>query len=165
MTDSASTEAGRDQAQPSRAEILAPGPILALGAFAIGGVLHLLIPHSVIPTPWNLISGVVLFVVGLAILVWGILRMREIGKSPAHTDEPRELITDGPFQYSRNPLYLSLIVSYLGLTAILNSLWPLLPLVVLVWYFDRTAKREEAYLEAKFADEFRQYSENVRRWL
>lgn len=165
MIDSASTEPDCDQVQVSRAEILAPGPILGLGAFAIGGGLHLLIPLSVIPTPWNLISGVVLFIVGLAILLWGIFKMREIGKSPDHKDEPTELITDGPFQYSRNPLYLSLIVSYLGLTAILNSLWPLLPLVVLVWYFNRMAKREEEYLEAKFGDEFRQYSENVRRWL
>lgn len=165
MTDSAATEPDSDQVQTSRAEIFAPGPVLALGAFAIGFVLHLLSPLSVIPTPWNLIGGGVLVIVGSVVLLSGILKMRQIGKSPSHEDEPTELITDGPFQYTRNPLYLALIVIYLGLTAILNSPWPLIPLVILVWYFDRMAKREEEYLEAEFGDEFIEYTENVRRWL
>lgn len=56
-------------------------------------------------------------------------------------------------------------VVYLGATALLDSLWPLLPLVVLVAYFDRVAAREEAYLEATFGDEFGRYREDVRRWL
>lgn len=165
MPDPDPTEAEGGNVQVSRAEILAPGPVLALGAFAIGYVLHLLRPLSVIPTPWNFVSGAVLVVVGLVVLLSGILKMRQIGKSPSHKDEPTELLTDGPFRYTRNPLYLGLIVIYLGLTALLNSLWPLLPLVVLAWYFDKKAKEEEAYLEAVFGDEFIEYSNNVRRWL
>lgn len=163
MDTQGGAESGR--AEASRAEILAPGPVLALGAFAIGVGLHLLRPLSVFPTPWNFLGGGVLVVVGLVLLLSGLLKMREIGKSPSHRDEPTELITEGPFRYTRNPLYLGLIVIYLGVTALLNSLWPLVPLVVLVWYFDRMAKREEEYLEAVFGDEFTQYSETVRRWL
>ncbi|MFB6188232.1 MAG: isoprenylcysteine carboxylmethyltransferase family protein, partial [Halobacteriaceae archaeon] len=83
----------------------------------------------------------------------------------SHKDEPTELITEGPFRYTRNPLYLALIVTYLGLTALLNSPWPLIPLVLLVGYFDRKAKQEEEYLAAKFGDEFVEYTEKVRRWL
>lgn len=153
------------QDQVSRAEIFAPGPVLALGAFAIGYVLHLLHPLSVIPTPWNFVGGAVLVVVGLAVLLSGILKMREIGKSPSHKDEPSELLSDGPFRYTRNPLYLGLIVIYLGITALVNSLWPIVPLVVLAWYFDKKAKQEEEYLEAEFGEEYIEYSENVRRWL
>lgn len=163
MANQEGSDSGRVQA--SRADILAPGPVLALGAFAMGFVLHVLSPLSVFPTPWNFIVGGVLVIVGLVLLLSGILTMRQIGKSPSHKDEPTELLTDGPFRYTRNPLYLGLTVIYLGLTAVLNSLWPLLPLVVLVWYFDRLAKQEEEYLEAVFGDEFIQYSENVRRWL
>lgn len=165
MADSASTPADGDRVQASPAEILAPGPVLALGAFAVGFAVHLLLPLSVLPTPWNAVAGGVLVVVGMGLLLWGLVKMRAIDKSPNHEDEPTALITDGPFRYTRNPLYLALIVVYLGLTAILNSPWPLVPLVVLVWYFDRMAKREEEYLEAVFGDEFVEYSENVRRWL
>lgn len=153
------------QAQTSPATILAPAPVLALGAFAVGLVLHLVLPVSVVPTPWNLVGGSVLVIVGLGVLISGLRTMRQIDKSPTHEDEPSDLLTDGPFTYTRNPLYLGLVSIYLGLTALLNSPWPLIPLVVLVWYFDRVARREEAYLEAVFGDEFLEYSENVRRWL
>lgn len=165
MGVSRESENGSGDSPAEPAEILAPGPVLALGVFAIGGGLHLLMPVSVLPMPWHYVVGAVLVVVGLGIVVSGLLTMRRIDKSPTHSDEPAELLTDGPFKYSRNPLYLGLIVSYLGLTALLNSVWPLIPLIALVWYFDRMAKREEAYLEAKFGQEFREYRENVRRWL
>lgn len=165
MTDPDDANEGSARSQPSPAEILAPGPILAIGAFAVGLFLHWLFPVSVIPAPWHLGAGAVLTVLGLGVLLSGLLAMRRIGKSPDHEDEPSELITDGPFRYTRNPLYLGLVVIYLGLTAFLNSPWPVLPLVVLVWYFDRMAKREEAYLEAAFGDEFDRYAEDVRRWL
>lgn len=118
-----------------------------------------------LPVPWNYVAGGLLVLGGLGVLLTGLKEMRQIDKSPAHSDEPRELITSGPFRYTRNPLYLGLIVIYVGLTAVLNSLWPLLPLVVLVWYFNRMARREEAYLEAEFGEEFTEYAENVRRWL
>lgn len=139
--------------------------MLALGAFAIGYVLHFQIPISVIPPPWNVVGGGLLVIVELVVLLSGILKMRQIGKSPSHKDEPTELLTDGPFQYTRNPLYLGIIVIYVGVTALLNSLWPLLPLVGLAWYFDRMARREEEYLKAVFGNEFDQYTANVRRWL
>jgi len=151
--------------EPSPAEILAPAPVLGLGAFLIGVGLHLLNPISVFPTPLNFIGGGILVVVGVGILLTALRTMHQINKSPPHEDEPSELLTDGPFKYTRNPLYLGIIVIYLGLTGLLNSLWPLAPLLVLVWYFDRVARREEAYLDSKFGDEFSQYRENVRRWL
>lgn len=152
-------------AEPSPTGILAPGPILGLGAFGIGVGLHLLWPISVFPTPWHLVGGGALVIVGVGIVLLGLRTMRRIDKSPTHEDEPSELLTEGPYQYTRNPLYLGIIVAYLGLTALLNSLWPLVTLLPLVWYFDRVAKREEAYLEAKFGDEFAQYRDSVRRWL
>lgn len=158
-------ETASDQVEVSRAEILAPGPILAVGAFAIGVGLHLLWPLLLVPTPWNYVAGAVLIVGGLGVFGSGIQQMRRVGKSPSHKDEPTELITDGAFRYTRNPLYLGILVVYLGITALFNSIWPLLPLAVLAWYFDRLAKTEEDYLEAVFGDEYSQYAETVRRWL
>lgn len=165
MTRSRENTSGSGQTDPEPAEILAPAPLLGIGAFAVGGALHLLRPVSPLPTPWNLVGGGVLVLVGLVIVLSGLRTMRQIGKSPPHEDEPSELLTDGPFKYTRNPLYLGVTVVYLGLTALLNSLWPVVPLIFLVWYFNRVAKREETYLEAKFGEEFAQYRENVRRWL
>lgn len=165
MGISRESESESNDSSASPAEILAPGPVLALGVFAIGVGLHLLMPLSILPMPWNYFVGAILGVVGLGILLSGLLTMRRIDKSPKHSDEPTELLTEGPFKYSRNPLYLGLIVIYLGLTALLNSFWPLILLVALVWYFNQMAKREEEYLKATFGQEFPEYTENVRRWL
>lgn len=165
MSGSTETDPGTDGTDPEPAEILAPAPILAFGALAVGGALHLLRPVSPFPTPWNLLAGGILVLVGFGILLSGLRTMRRIGKSPPHEDEPSEVLTDGPFKYTRNPLYLGVTVVYLGATTLLNSLWPVAPLVLLVWYFDRVAKREEAYLEATFGEEFTEYRDTVRRWL
>lgn len=156
---------GTASRDPEPAGILAPAPLLALGVFAIGAVAHLIIPVPVLPSPIQLVAGAVLLAVGAGILGHGFLTMRGIEKSPAHHDEPDELLTEGLFAYSRNPLYIGVIVAYLGLTAFLNSGWPLVPLVGLVWYFDRVARREEDYLEARFGEEFERYCDEVDRWL
>lgn len=165
MADGESSKAQSDHTEASRAEILAPGPVLAIGAIGLGYGLHLLVPLSVFPTPWNAYGGGLLVIAGLAILFSGIHQMRQIGKSPAHSDEPTQLLTKGPFKYTRNPLYLGLLVISVGVTALLNTLWPLLPIAGLAWYFDKMAKREEEYLEAVFGEEFVQYTEEVRRWI
>lgn len=157
-------EASRED-EPEPATILAQGPILVIGAFAVGGLLHLVVPLSVFPTPANIVAGAALLVIGVGIVVWGLVTLRRSDESPDHEKEPDALITEGPFAYSRNPLYLGLLVAYLGLTLLLNSLWPLGPFVVLAWYFDRMAKREEPYLDARFGEEYAEYRENVRRWL
>lgn len=165
MAGPASSDADDGHREATHAEILAPGPVLALVALAVGVGAHLVRPIAPIPPPWHLVGGGVLVVAGFVVLFSGILEMRQIDKSPAHDDEPTALLTDGPFQYTRNPLYLGLLVMYVGVTALLNSLWPLLPFVVLAWYFDRMAKREEEYLEAVFGDEYVEYAQDVRRWL
>ncbi|MBF0562262.1 MAG: isoprenylcysteine carboxylmethyltransferase family protein [Alphaproteobacteria bacterium] len=76
------------------------------------------------------------------------------------------IVTDGPFRYTRNPLYLSLVLIFLGVSACLDSLSMLVLVIpfmaVLIW---GVIPREEPYLEAKFGDEYRTYKARVRRWL
>ena len=76
------------------------------------------------------------------------------------------LITDGPYRFSRNPLYLGgNVFIFLGASLVLGTLggivltvihWPLMGLMV---------RREERQLEAAFGDQWRQYKERVRRWI
>ena len=75
------------------------------------------------------------------------------------------IVTEGPLRFSRNPLYLSLLGMYLGITLLFNALWPLLlvvPLLIVTHY--GIIRREERYLEAKFGDPYRAYKARVRRW-
>jgi protein-S-isoprenylcysteine O-methyltransferase Ste14 len=76
------------------------------------------------------------------------------------------LVTEGPFRYSRNPIYVALTLLYVGVALLINALWILLLVVpaVLVLRYGVIA-REEAYLTRKFGDAYRQYTTQVRRWL
>ena len=82
-------------------------------------------------------------------------------------DQPTlALVFDGPFRFTRNPLYMALTGLYLGITLLVNALWPLLFLIpvlgVLRW---GVVAREERYLEAKFGEPYRTYKARVRRWI
>ena len=82
-------------------------------------------------------------------------------------DKPaRALVQEGPLRYSRNPLYLALIVIYVSITVGCNYLWPLLFLPLALWLIRRVAiTREEVYLERRFGQEYLDYRRQVRRWL
>ena len=76
------------------------------------------------------------------------------------------IVTDGPFRYSRNPMYISLTLLYMGLAVLINSLWILLLLLpVLLVIQNGVVKREEQYLERKFGETYLRYKAQVRRWI
>jgi protein-S-isoprenylcysteine O-methyltransferase Ste14 len=76
------------------------------------------------------------------------------------------LVQDGPYHFSRNPVYLAFAAVYLGAALVLDSLYILTTLVIVVILFDRLQiPREERYLQAKFGDEFAGYKVKVRRWI
>lgn len=65
------------------------------------------------------------------------------------------LVTEGPFRYSRNPIYLALTLLYLGVVFFVNALWILLlvvPALVMLGY--GVIAREEAYLARKFGEAY-----------
>lgn len=76
------------------------------------------------------------------------------------------LVSGGPFRYSRNPIYVSDWLVYVGVMLLMQTLWPLL-FAPLIWGLMRFAviAHEEAHLEAKFGAEYRAYKVRVRRWL
>jgi protein-S-isoprenylcysteine O-methyltransferase Ste14 len=77
-----------------------------------------------------------------------------------------EILQDGPFRVSRNPLYLGLIALDLGIALLTPSFWSLVMVPVgiaaLLW---GAIRPEERYLSAKFGAEYDAYRHRVRRWL
>lgn len=114
-------------------------------------------------------TGAVLVVAALVALVlpamWQFLRARTTLAPPTlHT--PKALLTQGPYRFSRNPLYLALAVIYSGIALWAERLGPLLLLPLAVWLIARfVIAHEERFLEEHFGDEYRQYRRRVRRWL
>ncbi|MDX0868823.1 DUF1295 domain-containing protein [Sinorhizobium medicae] len=89
---------------------------------------------------------------------------RQFSKASAEImtfDTPRNLVTDGLFAYSRNPMYLSMLLLVLG-AALIAGHWAglLMPLVFFI-----AVPFEESAAEQAFGDPYRQYRARVRRWI
>ena len=93
-------------------------------------------------------------------------RFRKV-KTQIHTfKKPKKLVTDGLFQYSRNPIYLGFTMALLGIAFLLGSLTALIPvlfffLVANFWYIPF----EEKNMQMVFGQSYSFYSRKVRRWL
>jgi len=162
--EQAGHEESSEEAPPG--DILAPSPLLTLGAFLVGVGIDQVVPVGLLlPGPGAFLLGVPLILVGSLLFGGAIWTMQAHDKHPAHSDEPPTLITDGPFQYSRNPIYVGHSLVHVGGSVLLNSVWPIVTLLPLLWYLRRVVRREEARLESLFGPEYDRYRDGVRRWL
>jgi protein-S-isoprenylcysteine O-methyltransferase Ste14 len=76
------------------------------------------------------------------------------------------LINEGPYRFSRNPIYVGFAITYAGLAIAMDSalaLFLLLPCLAIVDQF--VIQREERYLAAQFGADYQAYCQKVRRWL
>jgi len=123
------------------------------------------------PLPFNLdglgrIIGALFIVLSIPIMPPVLARFKKMDTPFDVRKGAKVLITDGPFQFSRNPTYVSLTLLYLGLGLVFDSVWVLiLVLPVLIVMNKWVIKREELHLEAVFGDKYLDYKSTVRRWL
>ena len=110
--------------------------------------------------------GAVLLVGSAVLAKWGESTMHRAGTNVRPDRPTTAIVVDGPFRYTRNPLYLATTGLYVGVSLLVDALWPLvlLPpmLAIIEW---GVIRREERYLDAKFGDTYRAYRSRVRRWL
>ena len=151
---------------PDSPGVLVWPPLLYGGAFLLGLVLARLLPLGRLPEVPARIVGAVCVAAGLAIAWWGEQVMHRAGTNVRPDLPSTALVTDGPFRYTRNPLYVGLTLLYAGVALLIPSTWPLILLVpVLLVMRWGVIAREERYLERKFGEPYRTYLGRVRRWL
>jgi protein-S-isoprenylcysteine O-methyltransferase Ste14 len=148
------------------AGVLAPPPLLYLGAFLAAYVLHRTVPMRLLGFPLSTAVGVPLLLFGLLIIVWSWSTMNRAGTTISPYKPALSLVTHGPYRYSRNPIYLALTSIYVACGVLLDSPWPLLMLAGLIPLMQwRVIAREEHHLSARFGDTYQEYTRSVRRWL
>ena len=111
-------------------------------------------------------AGSLVFVLGSALAAWGwlIFRSRRTTRVPGETSST--LVTWGPYQLTRNPMYIGLAVAYLGEAGILHQLIPVILLPLTIGYLNQIViPIEEERLRAVFGHEYERYAGRVRRWL
>ena len=151
---------------PDHADVVIFPPLLFGVSLVAGFGLRAIFPSPYLSDRLAWIGGP--FIVGVALILaaWAVRTMRAGGAS-IPTGEPTDVIVqDGPYMYSRNPIYLAMILSLVGIGIWTNSLWfvglTIVAAALLSW---GAISREEAYLQRKFGDQYSAYKESVRRWL
>lgn len=150
-----------------------PPPLIVLGGLVLGGLLDTAVLHWMDPPLWGThlpvparLPGLLPLLLGGGLALWAVLRILLAGTPLLWFRLAETLIRDGPFAWSRNPIYTGLLLAYTGL-AILLGAWITLLLGVAVFRLlrDKVVRIEEQRLAAHFGAPYREYCQKVRRWL
>ena len=151
------------------AGVIARPPLLFGAALLLGLALDRVWPVTLAVPRGGLVHWAVasfLILGGLAVAAAGIRDFSRAG-TPVPTNQPtRALVTTGIHGWSRNPIYVGMFLVYGGLGVASRNPWTLilmLPLALTIRY--GVVAREEAYLERRFGNAYRDYKAGVRRWL
>lgn len=167
-TSTTASEQARPTAQqrPDSPGVRVPPPVFYFVAFLVGLALQARFPLPFLPRAAALGVGGALTAAGALINALAVPAMLR-GHGTLNTAGPSQaLVTSGPYRFSRNPLYLGLVLIYAGLACVFAVVWALVLLVPLVIYTRLgVIAPEERYLERTFGDVYRAYTARVRRWL
>jgi protein-S-isoprenylcysteine O-methyltransferase Ste14 len=112
------------------------------------------------------LAGGALFCIGAVLAGWGLLTFRRARTTTVPGQASARLVTSGPYRLSRNPMYVGLILAYVGEAGILRQVWPMLLLPLIVAYLNWVViPVEERKLTEVFDEAYKQYRGRVRRWL
>lgn len=137
-------------------------------ALALGFGLQALMPLSPLSDSLGLrlAVGTGISFLAVALGAWALRSLRRAGQAPDFGVAVSRLVREGPYRYSRNPLYVALVLVYAGIAVSLASIWSLAMLPLLFAALDRlVVAREERFLAGRFGDVFEEYRQSVRRWL
>ncbi len=138
---------------------------LYLGVPALGVTLDRLAGWRPFPSfvPW---AGVVLLAFGAAGIAWSFLLFVRLGRgTPNPLVPPQQLVTTGPFAWTRNPIILSHAIASLGVAFVVASPSAVVVVLLLGIPVQFVVRREERSLEARYGDAYRRYRETVPRWI
>ena len=159
------TADGQPRERRETAGVIAPPPVIYLGFLGLGFLLEGLMPGAELPT-WAQWAGAVVIVAGVALMISFEIAFKRAGTNANPYRPSTSLATDGPYRFSRNPGYLGMAVTYVGITLAAEAPWALVMLVpaTLVMHYG-VIRREERYLERLFGDEYLSYKQRTRRWI
>jgi protein-S-isoprenylcysteine O-methyltransferase Ste14 len=145
-----------------------PWPPLLLVAVLAAGWLA----GRLFPLPWPGLDdwparlvGYALGAAGIALVAWALATLYRAGTTVLPNQGADRLVTDGPFRWRRNPIYLGDILILLGLAELTHNIWfAILAPVFALAVFKLAIVPEERHLEERFGQAYRDYKERTRRW-
>ena len=114
------------------------------------------------------ILGVFLMATGFGVAFTGLRTLigNHTTPSPMKIDRAKKLVTSGLYQFSRNPMYLGMVIFLIGWTVLLGNLWHLAGPIGFAIYIQRfQIAAEERMMTTKFGADYAAYKNRVRRWI
>ena len=146
-------------------KLLIEPPTAFILTFIFEIISHLYFPIAkIIPFEFRYLGLVVIFL-ALLLSAWQFFTMNGKTSIP-YGNKPRMLITSGPFRFTRNAFYLSIILISLGIAVYLTSLSSFIVVVIEFFIFDNYfIPQEEKILEKTLGKSYLNYKEKVHRWI
>jgi protein-S-isoprenylcysteine O-methyltransferase Ste14 len=141
-------------------------PVIFIAFYAVGYITDRAFPAQ-FGTPFARFTiGGALILLSILLVTWAVARFLRAGTHMDVRKPATALVTDGPYRLSRNPMYLAATLLYAGFAIMFSLPFTLafLPVCLTVLRIG-IISREEAYLDRKFGDAYRNYKARVRRWL
>ena len=168
----------KNQHRKDRRELFLPRRLIPIVWAGIILIIHVLLPWAVArmgprfgwaqqdPGWWNL-AGFVAAIIGVALYVWCLVfHYRSYRTSVRVGFTPPHLVIAGPYRFSRNPMYVTGLIAWLGWVIFYGSPAVFVGLVLLwVIFTIRVIPYEERQLEGLFGDEYLEYKRSVPRWI
>ena len=141
-------------------------PMYLFTSLASMVLLHLFLPVSqLISYPWNA-AGIIPLLLGMTLNISADRAFKKTGTTVKPFEVSTTLVTSGVFRYSRNPMYLGMVMILTGVAFLLGALSPFIIIPIFAITMDRVfIVSEENMLDQRFGGKWQQYKENVRRWI
>ena len=138
--------------------------------FVLGIIAMIVLARLVPIVQWHVPAlrwaGIALIVAGLAVALAGARQFRRRGTPVKPFSQATALVVEGPYRFTRNPMYLGLATILAGVALALEALAPFLVIPVFVAIITRLfVVPEEAMMKERFGDAYADFQRRVRRWL
>jgi protein-S-isoprenylcysteine O-methyltransferase Ste14 len=156
------------QSKHGGAKVGFPPPLVFLGLTLSGVAVQRWLRPLALPTPYPLgvLMGAAIAAGGIALVLSARLLFLRTGQHPAPWRPSPELLSQGIYRYTRNPMYVGISLFQLGLGIALGNGWivAFAPLALSIIHF-LAVRPEEAYLSEKFGAPYQRYTTTTRRYL
>ncbi len=143
-------------------------PPLAFFVSLVAGYVIRLYQGGRLPMPRAVAEGIggLLILLALGIVLAAVARFSDGGETLRPNTPSHQLFTDGVYRFSRNPIYLGMLLFSAGFGLATSNIWMLLTTVLLGLALNYLViKPEEDYLATRFGVEYADYRRKVRRWI
>ena len=150
----------------SKKKLKIPPPILVI--ILITSIYFSSDKLDLISIPYRTLFSIVILSIGILVIINPVVKFikSKTTVNPVEFKNVEKLVTSGIYKYSRNPMYLGMIMIIISTTVYYLNFYSLLtPFIFYFWINRFQIKREEVFLEEKFGQEYLSYKTKTRRWI